>query len=1189
MLIRKFIKKMGGIAKYLTIFLVIMSWVFSSWLPFDIGFEVEKAQGAATAGDYLIMRNNADTTAITTSNLDATWDTQVSSNGSSISYSAGTFTLAAGKYLVMYSERFNSSDSSDNLRVEIQSRLVVGGTATTTAAGQAYMRKRDSSTGDWQDNGVVHGAGILHIQNNDTSLVTRFYRQDTASGTNNRYPGWGGVTILALDDTWNYARYVTDSDKTANASQSVWADIVWDTNLEQDSGFSRSGADITITSAGRYIVTASVPIYSSGTNDRHEWGARLTLNNTQIEGTDISTYIRGYGGVNYGMFTYVGIIDVGATDVLALEHIRREGSNGNYLTGSNIEIVQLPAGNETIIVEATTGEMNPSSLTEFTWDTTAHIDTAGFTMAAGTQSYFDVDVSDDYLLFATHKTNNGNTRSYPSGRFSVDDVILSYAAGAEYNRNSGTADQAGYSFGTLATGVAAGADISLENFPLAQNVGTQTVNHGAMSALRWGSVFTSTNPKTEQLHFRWRDDTTALNTGGGWLAVEDSNGIADVTADTTYRLRVEIANTGASAEAASRTYELQYGVKSGTCGGVSTWVGVGNTADAFDMVGSVHITSDGQATTALLGNTETYTFVAGEGRDIADTTGSIGPMTNSYYTEIEYSFKPTTSVAYGTTYCFRLYDTTADSVLNVYSKYPEVTSDAGDPVFRSTEYYLTTGDFTGTTYDLTLDQALEANHFILIKGSKVDNGGSNPDNDYVRVYELPSAISGELPDSGSTSVVALSRHVADYTWEGVVTVVECLQECTTNGFTTLGIVETALGNTVTSGTDTSGTTWSDINDVVLFGGFWGGGAEFEADAASTGLGNAVQTRLYPSATDTLNWTRESTESLLAATMTTFVVEWGSNWTVQHANVSGSTVGAGCDSTNEYNTGAINSVARDNTWIWATGIGTMNGIGDSFSGTLVTLGDGVNQNTNETLVSFCGEYASTKNADIYTMTHSSLAVDYRKKVDGDSASNDLAVTVDAATNGTRMAMVHNGCNGSGSAHPRDRFWARYTADDEVTVSRGYNGQDFPAWIQGIEFVGIQATPVSVSISLNTNGSVGFGLLSLNATEDTSGTGINDIEVISVDNGPADLDVRSSTFTEGGNTWTLGATNGANQTRWDFTSTTAWTNFAIADTLYSLQNSVAEGQTRNLILRIQMPTATDSFDQYSGTVTVVASAP
>ena len=62
-------------------------------------------------------------------------------------------------------------------------------------------------------------------------------------------------------------------------------------------------------------------------------------------------------------------------------------------------------------------------------------------------------------------------------------------------------------------------------------------------------------------------------------------------------------------------------------------------------------------------------------------------------------------------------------------------------------------------------------------------------------------------------------------------------------------------------------------------------------------------------------------------------------------------------------------------------------------------------------------------------------------------------MNAAPAGARFGWVYNGCSGTSSRFPRPRFWARYTADDTVTVSRGYDGADFPAWIQGIDFSGM----------------------------------------------------------------------------------------------------------------------------------------
>ncbi len=133
--------------------------------------------------------------------------------------------------------------------------------------------------------------------------------------------------------------------------------------------------------------------------------------------------------------------------------------------------------------------------------------------------------------------------------------------------------------------------------------------------------------------------------------------------------------------------------------------------------------------------------------------------------------------------------------------------------------------------------------------------------------------------------------------------------------------------------------------------------------------------------------------------------------------------------------------------------------------------------------------------------------------------------------------------------------------------------------------------AVSISLNTDGAVAFGTQALDSTNDTTSSGINDVETISVDSGPANLDVSSSTFSDGSNTWSLGSTaNGADQVFWEFSpDTTAWSTFAAADTNYSLATNVAQGSTQNLYLRLTTPTTTSSYNQHSSTITITASAP
>ena len=372
------------------------------------------------------------------------------------------------------------------------------------------------------------------------------------------------------------------------------------------------------------------------------------------------------------------------------------------------------------------------------------------------------------------------------------------------------------------------------------------------------------------------------------------------------------------------------------------------------------------------------------------------------------------------------------------------------PAIQVTEYYLSTGDFSGTTATLTLDQDLADDYYILVRGSRTGDGKSNPNNDYARIISVPGG-KGELADSGAADAIGLQRQAADHDWEGVVTVVECQNSASASGFTLLDAKVTAM--TSTSGTVATA-AWSGINQVVLFGGYRGGGVEMFGAPTNRKQGTGCYTRLYPSGSDTLNWSRDAGgETMFDATMTTFVVEWGSDWTVQHVNVAGSIGGNGADATSEYTTAAINTVNRANTWVWATGTRGDSGIGDSAEGCLITLGDGVAQNATESTVAVGSEYSDAYDFDVYVMSHSGLAVDHRFKVDGDSTITDLAQTVDTASAGTRFAWVTNGCNGTGAAFPRPRLWARYTADGEVTISRGYSGQHFPAWIQGVDFSGV----------------------------------------------------------------------------------------------------------------------------------------
>ncbi len=381
------------------------------------------------------------------------------------------------------------------------------------------------------------------------------------------------------------------------------------------------------------------------------------------------------------------------------------------------------------------------------------------------------------------------------------------------------------------------------------------------------------------------------------------------------------------------------------------------------------------------------------------------------------------------------------------------------PALRVTEYFLAPGSFTGTVFDLTLNQALAADYYVIVQGSDGDGTGGNdrgPDENYVSLTQDPFGTGG-LGASAGASVIRLERGNAVNSWVGVVSVVECIADCATNGFTLRDVQRVTHAGAGTSGAVATTNPWADINQVMLMGGFNGAGC----DTAEVSVVNTkvCHVRLFPSAADQINWTRDAGGATLsAATSTVMVVEWGAAWTVQRVRIQGTNGGDGANVVAEYDTAGIASVARANTWVWGTGHTADNGIGDAAEGVLLTLGDGVNLNANETLLAAGSEFNDAKDFEVYALTHPDLATDYQFKADGDTGNVIVDVAVTSATS-NRMALSYNGQNGTGTAYPRPMFSARYLNDTTVRFERRRSGQPFPAWVQGIDFSQVQTTTVA----------------------------------------------------------------------------------------------------------------------------------
>ena len=310
---------------------------------------------------------------------------------------------------------------------------------------------------------------------------------------------------------------------------------------------------------------------------------------------------------------------------------------------------------------------------------------------------------------------------------------------------------------------------------------------------------------------------------------------------------------------------------------------------------------------------------------------------------------------------------------------------ATNGAIRVTEYQIPAvcggGTFTGTGCTATLAQPLAANYFAILQGS-AGTANSLPNADYAALTN-DFAASGDFAGGGgllNTQVTLTRGTAAAPDWAGVLTVVECIAaNCATdpNGFRLLDVRRVAHNAGVLAGTNTTTTAWTDMTRVMLVGGANGAGC----DTASATLAEhqACHPRLWPSGTNTINWTRDAAGagSLDAATSTVMVVQWGSAWNVQRRSIlNGNAGGDGIDAAGEYNTASIGPVPRAQTWVWGTGHTNDPNTGSSAEGVALTLGNGVVRNATESLVAAgIDEAGNAVNFDVYALTHPQLAVDH----------------------------------------------------------------------------------------------------------------------------------------------------------------------------------------------------------------------
>jgi len=447
-------------------------------------------------GDYLIRRNASDdTTEVTTSVTDLSWDTEAKVIGTGITYSSGEFTLvAAGVYLVIWNEYLEetskTSDSSSREEIQGELQLDTGGGFNTITEGmcQGYIR-RDS--GQFQI--VIKGTGIIRTSGANHKIKTIAYRTDDSTGEVLRTSGHGGVQIIRIDETDNFGRYASTAGQELTADTAT--DVVLGTSIEQDSPFTRTSNAIDISTTGRYLVSYSCDV-SMTFNNRTEVQFWLELGGTRVPGSSHSVYLRSTDSTQDGAVSHLTLVDVGtANDDLVWRVARVEGGTVTTVaSGACIQIWQLPSGNKTAIMEATGGTLytNP-----FEWDTLPHIDTDTFTATAGNSNIDTDSAVSTYLVLASgaRTTYGGCARCTPHYRVGGGALgVIPYGQDGSYFRGSGTAGFGGGGAACIIPDMPSGS-IEMQNALLGTVSDSDTIcQTGQLAVLDLGSLYTYVYP-----------------------------------------------------------------------------------------------------------------------------------------------------------------------------------------------------------------------------------------------------------------------------------------------------------------------------------------------------------------------------------------------------------------------------------------------------------------------------------------------------------------------------------------------------------------------------------------------------------------------------------------------------------------------------------------------------------------------
>ncbi|MGB2822328.1 MAG: LamG-like jellyroll fold domain-containing protein, partial [Phycisphaerae bacterium] len=441
-------------------------------------------------GDIAIFSEATGTDVITTAVFDHGWDTTVRTSPAYdlVGGAGGTEIqlIDPGHYLVMYNSRFDSTGGSD--RSVMQCNLSLDGNSIPTGWSQGYIRRTQGT-----DETVASGGGIIDVAANDLLKVQTFRTDTYAAGGVQRAPAASGLQLVKLNDSWSYARLSLSSTQTGPTGE-TFTDVTYDRQDELDTavfGHTSGSGDILLKEAGHYLVLANTYLQKAPNTTRTTHAQRLTLDDTEVEGSYTTVYMRGTSTCDEGAAALGMIIETSAADqILNVEIAKDTGTTSDIVPERTaVTIVRLPDDADYIRLTDTDNNVNPASTTAMAWDDEVELDADGF--ARPTSSQVAAAANDDYLFLTAFEDHTTGEQSYalPYQRWRENDTtIFEYGQSVGYHRATQNSDWAG-GWSGLVLGMDSGDYVEVIMDPLSNNTGALTAEHMGLQGVRLGSLF----------------------------------------------------------------------------------------------------------------------------------------------------------------------------------------------------------------------------------------------------------------------------------------------------------------------------------------------------------------------------------------------------------------------------------------------------------------------------------------------------------------------------------------------------------------------------------------------------------------------------------------------------------------------------------------------------------------------------